>query len=334
MATTDKLPFGPRSTPPRLDQAQRLAKGLGWFGIGLGTAQLLAPDQIARMIGMREDKDGHGIMRLYGLREIAAGMGIVTAVSPISGMAARVAGDMVDLVSLGLVAGSPNSDRRRAAVAAAAVLGVTALDVYCSRILTRAAVQEGYLRMTKTIIVNRSPEAVYSFWRQLENFSSLIERLEIESLNGGRRTRWCLTAPGGKRVRWEAEMVADRPQVMIGWHSNPGADIPNAGTVRFERATGGRGTLVKLQMAYRSPAGKTGAVIAKLFGMEPGQLIETALRRMKQMLETGTIIRSDAGNHAGMHAAPPPAGATRQAASAGTFRVPARVEPPRKEALS
>lgn len=54
--------------------AEKLAKGLGWFSIGLGTAELLAPRMVANICGM----PGRNtlLIRLFGLREIAAGVGI------------------------------------------------------------------------------------------------------------------------------------------------------------------------------------------------------------------------------------------------------------------
>ena len=35
--------------------AQRLARGLGWFSIGLGFAELFAPKAVARIAGLNED---------------------------------------------------------------------------------------------------------------------------------------------------------------------------------------------------------------------------------------------------------------------------------------
>ena len=52
-----------------------LARGLGWFSIGLGLAELLAPAQGRRFLGMEEHT---GLIRAYGAREIATGIGILT----------------------------------------------------------------------------------------------------------------------------------------------------------------------------------------------------------------------------------------------------------------
>jgi uncharacterized membrane protein len=84
--------------------------------------------------------------------------------------------------------------------------------------------------------------------------------------------------------------------------------VPNSGKVRFVPAPGGRGTEVHLDISYDPPAGTLGATLAKLLGKEPGQQIEGDLRRLKQVLETGEVMQSDASIHRGPHPAKPPFG--------------------------
>jgi uncharacterized membrane protein len=77
--------------------------------------------------------------------------------------------------------------------------------------------------------------------------------------------------------------------------------------VSFERASGGRGTVVRVELEYAPPGGAVGALFAKLFGEEPGQQIDDDLRRFKQIIEVGEVVKSDASIHPGMHPAQPPA---------------------------
>jgi uncharacterized membrane protein len=83
--------------------------------------------------------------------------------------------------------------------------------------------------------------------------------------------------------------------------------VPNRGVVRFKPAPGGRGTELMVELKYDPPAGALGATIAKLFGEEPSQQIAGDLRRLKQVLETGSVVHSDASIHRGPHPARPPA---------------------------
>jgi uncharacterized membrane protein len=69
--------------------------------------------------------------------------------------------------------------------------------------------------------------------------------------------------------------------------------VPNSGSVTFERAPGGRGTVVRVELRYEPPAGIIGATFAKLFGREPGQEVQEDLRVLKQVMETGEVTKSD-----------------------------------------
>jgi uncharacterized membrane protein len=80
---------------------------------------------------------------------------------------------------------------------------------------------------------------------------------------------------------------------MISWSSLPNADVDTFGTVRFEPAPAGRGTIVRVEMHYRPPAGKAGAWLAKVLGQSPEKQIAIDLIRFKQMAETGEIARTE-----------------------------------------
>src|SRR5678815_2801043 len=64
----------------RSASAKRLAKGLGWFSVGLGLTELLAPRAIASISGVSNKHTG--LIRLYGLRELASGIAIFSQKEP------------------------------------------------------------------------------------------------------------------------------------------------------------------------------------------------------------------------------------------------------------
>lgn len=105
----------------------RLARGLGWFSLGLGLAELVSPENIASITGTRGSKP---LIRAYGVREIAAGVGILAAKRPGRWVWTRVAGDAVDLATLGKTV--RRKKLAKAIFAIASVAGVTALDVVCA----------------------------------------------------------------------------------------------------------------------------------------------------------------------------------------------------------
>lgn len=108
-----------------------LATFLGLFSIGLGLWEVLSPRGVANATGVRYP----GLLRAYGVREIGAGVGLLTTRRPAGWLWARVAGDVMDLATIGAAyaAATSDADKRKALAAAAAVAGVTALDVICAQ---------------------------------------------------------------------------------------------------------------------------------------------------------------------------------------------------------
>src|SRR5690348_9714884 len=87
---------------------QRLAEGLGWFSIGLGLTEILAPKKLAKAIGV---KNRPGLFRIMGLRELTSGVGLLTQPRPDAWLWSRVVGDAIDLGFLGAALGSKKSQR-------------------------------------------------------------------------------------------------------------------------------------------------------------------------------------------------------------------------------
>jgi uncharacterized membrane protein len=276
----------------RAPSGTTLARTLGWFSIGLGLSELLAPRRLSRLVGSPEQPR---LLQALGAREIASGLGILIGRRRPQWMWSRVAGDMIDLALLGAALADRRSERRRVAAAAAAVAGVTALDVLAARRVRRARLEDegigedGELEVRKTLAVNCSPAEAYAFWRNLANLPRFMAHLDAVEVRDERRSHWVARAPGGTTVEWDAEIVEDQPNERISWRSVEGSDVPNSGTVRFQQAPGGRGTLVRVELRYEPPAGELGRSVAKLFGEEPEQQVDADLRRFKQVLEAGEV---------------------------------------------
>ncbi|MBV9824086.1 MAG: cyclase dehydrase [Alphaproteobacteria bacterium] len=113
----------------------RTAKGLGYFSIALGLAELLAPGGVGQLAGL----DGDGNKRLiqaYGLREIATGVAILASHDATPWIWARVSGDAIDIATVAALPSDRSGDNGRKPWALAALLAVTALDVACAVGLT------------------------------------------------------------------------------------------------------------------------------------------------------------------------------------------------------
>jgi uncharacterized membrane protein len=276
-------------------QDRTVARRLGWFSLGLGLAEVIAPAMISRNIGVPERR---GLLRVFGIREIAAGLGIFAQHNPAEAVWTRVAGDAIDLAFLGLEFSSRKTNKKRLALAAASVAAVTALDIIYANKLSAPGGQMG---RSQSITVNKEPAEVYRFWRDFRNLPRFMTHLESAEILSDKRSHWVAKAPVGKTVEWDAEIIEDKPNELIAWRSLESSEVDNSGIVYFKDAPGGRGTEVHVRINYNPPGGFLGAEIAKLFGEEPEEQIKGDLFRFKQVLETGEVVHSDASIHEGLH---------------------------------
>jgi hypothetical protein len=164
------MAYYPSLTSPRgrsSSTTESLARGLGWFSLGLGLIETLAPREVARWLGTRGNEK---LLAGYGVREVAAGLGILFSRNPTPWLWARVAGDALDLGTLAMGLGKNNPRRANVVTAVLAVAGVTALDV-----LTAQTLSGRQVRPSATVReysgrrgMPRSPEAMRGAARDFE----------------------------------------------------------------------------------------------------------------------------------------------------------------------
>jgi uncharacterized membrane protein len=147
------------------------------------------------------------------------------------------------------------------------------------------------IHVIESIRLETPVDEVYRFWRQLENLPRVLTHLERVTDLGNGQSHWIARGPGGLGVEWGAEIINEVENKVIGWRSLPGSDVVTAGSVTFSQVRGGRGTQLTVNLQYSPPAGRPGALLARVFGTEPAQTIREDLRHLKHMLEAGEIPR-------------------------------------------
>jgi uncharacterized membrane protein len=160
---------------------------------------------------------------------------------------------------------------------------------------TRAALGgERGIHVREAIRLEKPLSEVYRFWRQLSNLPQFMTHLVEVTDYGDGRSHWVAKGPGGAPIEWDAEIINEVENKVIGWRSLPGSDVVTAGSVNFHTVRGGRSTEVRVHLQYAPPAGRAGALLATLFGQEPSQTIREDLRHVKHLLEAGEIPRATA----------------------------------------
>jgi uncharacterized membrane protein len=148
------------------------------------------------------------------------------------------------------------------------------------------------VEVEKTIRINAPPEQVYDLFANYENFPRFMSNVvEVRDL-GQRRSHWVVKGPAGTEFAWNAVLTEQARPRRLAWHSEPGAEVAQTGSIRFEPFR--NGTRVTLRMAYWPPAGAVGHALASLLGSDPKRQLDDDLARMKMLVERGAMGHADA----------------------------------------
>jgi uncharacterized membrane protein len=152
------------------------------------------------------------------------------------------------------------------------------------------------IHVEHSVTINRPVAEVYRFWRNFENLPKFMTHLDQVAMRDGNVSHWVAKGPGGLKAEWDARIINEIDNKVIGWQSLDGSRVATAGAVNFDETD--RGTVVHVHLQYNPPGGRLGAAIAWIAGEEPNLQIREDLRRFKQLMETGEIATT-AGQSSG-----------------------------------
>ncbi len=161
---------------------------------------------------------------------------------------------------------------------------------------TRSALSgERGIHVREAVRIERPVAEISAFWRQLENLPRVFTHLEQVTDLGNGRSHWVARGPADLSVEWDAEIINEVDNKVIAWRSLPASDVVTAGSVTFKPVRNGQAAEVSVHLQYQPPAGRAGALFARIFGREPSQTIREDLRRLKWVMEAGEIPRTSTG---------------------------------------
>jgi uncharacterized membrane protein len=143
------------------------------------------------------------------------------------------------------------------------------------------------IKVEESVTVLRPRDELFNFWRRLEHLPRVMQHLVCVEEKEDKRSHWIAVGLTGN-IEWDAEIITERPNELIGWRSLDGSTVDTAGSVHFQDAPGGQGTEVKVVLSYNPPGGRLAATIAWLGGRDPQTEIREDLRYFKRIMEAGT----------------------------------------------
>lgn len=249
-----------------LPESERFGNASGYLGRTSRDNADSPPQNIGRNERLLSMLAG-GALALYGLRR-RSGIGRAAAASGAALLYRGWTGHCPVVASLGM---NRASNRGTAAVAD-----------FGSHTRQELGGARG-IHVDTSIRIGRPVHEVYRFWRDLENLPTFMRHLEQVSMREEGVSHWVARGPAGIPVEWDARIINDVEDKVIGWQSLDGSTISTAGSVNFRGEPGG--TMVHVRFQYQPPGGAIGAAVARLFGEEPNQTVRADLQRLKEMLE-------------------------------------------------
>lgn len=149
------------------------------------------------------------------------------------------------------------------------------------------------VRLEASITVNRMAEELYAYWRDFTNAPSYMDRIISVRALDDRRSLWTAEGPRGAAIEWMSDLTEDVPNRRIAWHSLPGSDLPNRGSVEFTPGRPGE-TTVRHTLEFDPPGGMVGEAIARVMQGMTKEMVQADLRRFKTLMEAGTIVGAGA----------------------------------------
>lgn len=143
------------------------------------------------------------------------------------------------------------------------------------------------VHIKQSLTINRSPEEVYAFWRDLENLARYMPNVRSVQRHGHGRSHWVVKGPRGTVLKWDAQIAFERANEMIAWHTLPGGNVAHRGYVQFTPSSDNRSVEVQVALEYWPPGGEIGRLLGSLLSNVAEQRVYEQMCCFKNILEAG-----------------------------------------------
>jgi uncharacterized membrane protein len=149
------------------------------------------------------------------------------------------------------------------------------------------------IRIEERIVVRRTAAELFRLWRDLATMGRVFRHVDRVECLSSHRSHWVVRGPVGTTFEWDAEIINEVENQLIGWQSLPGSDVDCSGSVHFDPVGDGSETEVHVVLRYDPPGSMLGAVIASALGADPARAVADDLARFKRQVEAGKAPAKD-----------------------------------------
>jgi len=138
-----------------------------------------------------------------------------------------------------------------------------------------------------TVSIRRPVEDVFSFYRDFRNLPRFLGDVMAVVPIGPTTYRWTIQGPLGIRAAWTIRVTEERPNRLVRYQTVAPPGLRTCWEIQFAPAPQSGETIVREVM--RPPLGRLGRLALALIGKFPAAEMASNLRRLKQVMETGTV---------------------------------------------
>lgn len=134
----------------------------------------------------------------------------------------------------------------------------------------------------------RCPVAeVFEFYRDFRNLPRFLGDVMATDQTGPATWRWTVQGPWGIRVKWTVKVTEERTNEFISYETIPLPGLRTTWAIYLSPASEPGTTEVREVM--QTPLGRVGRAALALMGKPPAGEVPANLRRLKEVMETGTV---------------------------------------------
>ena len=138
-----------------------------------------------------------------------------------------------------------------------------------------------------SVTIRAPVEQVFRFYQDFENLPRFLgDVIAIESIDP-KTSRWTIQGPLGIRAHWTITVTEERRNELICYETVTSARLKTYWEIHFASSSVPGETVVREVM--NPPLGRLGRAALALIGKFPVEEVRSNLRRLKELIETGTV---------------------------------------------
>jgi uncharacterized membrane protein len=141
-----------------------------------------------------------------------------------------------------------------------------------------------------SVVIRRPTAEVFRFYRDLAHLPAFAGDVMSVEPRGARTYRWTVQGPWGLRLRWVVRITDERENRLIRYQTVASVGLVTRWEVHFTELSPGETEVHEVMTVPLAPVTSVALAVVR---KNPAQEVASNLRRLKELLEDGTVVTTD-----------------------------------------